>query len=117
MARLRSSFSPVAALAAVVLLAVPTFADGKISWLAGAIPRGGMVHVQKTPDRWPGDVNDKMAAIKKAFSNSDRIPTGVFYEENAPTLAESLAIPSDGRLRDHKTDIKEVQAIIDELVL
>jgi hypothetical protein len=58
-----------------------------------------------------------MAALEMAFSNGEKIPIGVFYEESAPTLAESLALPVDGRLRDHKTDIKEVQAIIDELLL
>jgi hypothetical protein len=58
-----------------------------------------------------------MAALEKAFSNGDKIPIGIFYEEKAPTLAESLALPADGRLRNHKTDRKEVQAIIDELVL
>jgi 2-oxoglutarate ferredoxin oxidoreductase subunit beta len=63
------------------------------------------------------DITDKIAALEKAFSNGEKIPIGVFFEENAPTLADSLALPADGRLRDHKTDIKEVQAIIDELVL
>ena len=63
------------------------------------------------------DINSRIAAIEKAFSNGDKIPTGVFYEEKAPTLAESLALPPDGRLRDHQTDIKAVQAIIDELIL
>jgi 2-oxoglutarate ferredoxin oxidoreductase subunit beta len=63
------------------------------------------------------DISDKIAALEKAFSNGEKIPIGVFFEENAPTLADSLALPGDGRLRDHKTDIKEVQAIIDELVL
>ncbi|MFW9911553.1 MAG: thiamine pyrophosphate-dependent enzyme, partial [Candidatus Thorarchaeota archaeon] len=63
------------------------------------------------------DITDKIAALEKAFSNGEKIPIGVFFEENAPTLAASLALPADGRLRDHKTDIKEVQAIIDELVL
>ena len=47
----------------------------------------------------------------------DKIPIGVFYEESAPTLAESLALPANGRLCDDVTDKKEVQAIIDELVL
>ncbi|MFW9803397.1 MAG: thiamine pyrophosphate-dependent enzyme [Candidatus Thorarchaeota archaeon] len=63
------------------------------------------------------DTTNKIAALEKAFSNGEKIPIGVFFEENAPTLADSLALPADGRLRDHKTDIKEVQAIIDELVL
>jgi 2-oxoglutarate ferredoxin oxidoreductase subunit beta len=63
------------------------------------------------------DINSRMAALEQAFSNGDKIPIGVFYEEKAPTLAESLALPADGRLRDHKTDSKEVQSIIDELVL
>ena len=63
------------------------------------------------------DITNKIAALEKAFSNGEKIPIGVFFEDNAPTLADSLALPADGRLRDHKTDIKEVQAIIDELVL
>jgi 2-oxoglutarate ferredoxin oxidoreductase subunit beta len=63
------------------------------------------------------DTNDRLAAIEMAFTNGERIPIGVFFEEKAPTLAESLALPSDGRLRDHKTDREEVQAIIDELLL
>ncbi len=63
------------------------------------------------------DINNRMAALEKAFSNGDKIPIGVFYQEKAPTLAESLALPVDGRLRDHKTDSKEVQSIIDEFIL
>ncbi|MFW9889709.1 MAG: 2-oxoacid:ferredoxin oxidoreductase subunit beta [Candidatus Thorarchaeota archaeon] len=63
------------------------------------------------------NISNRMAALEKAFNNSEEIPIGVFYEEKAPTLAESLALPQDGRLRDHKTDMNEVQSIIDEFVI
>ncbi|MFW9846364.1 MAG: 2-oxoacid:ferredoxin oxidoreductase subunit beta, partial [Candidatus Thorarchaeota archaeon] len=49
------------------------------------------------------DISDKTAALQKALSNGEKIPIGVFYEETAPTLAEDLALPIDGRLRDHQT--------------
>jgi len=63
------------------------------------------------------DVTDKLAALEKAFSNGKKIPIGLFYKVKAPVLAENLTLPKDGRLRDHRTSMKELQAIIDELVL
>ncbi len=63
------------------------------------------------------DVSDRSSALEKALSNGERIPVGFFYKVKAPVLAQNLALPTDGRLRDHQTNLKEVQAIIDELVL
>ncbi len=63
------------------------------------------------------DTSNKMLALEKAFSNSDKIPIGVFYKMEAPVLADGLALPEDVGLRHHKTSLKDVQAIIDELVL
>ncbi|MFW9800521.1 MAG: thiamine pyrophosphate-dependent enzyme [Candidatus Thorarchaeota archaeon] len=63
------------------------------------------------------DSSNKLQALEKAFSNSEKIPIGVFYKVEAPVLADGLALPEDGRLKDHQTSLKEVQAIIDELVL
>ncbi|MHA2379261.1 MAG: thiamine pyrophosphate-dependent enzyme [Candidatus Thorarchaeota archaeon] len=63
------------------------------------------------------DVSDRKVALEKAFINGDKIPIGVFYDVKTPVLAESLAIPEDGRLRDHRTRLKDVQAIIDNLAV
>jgi len=63
------------------------------------------------------DISDKLVALEKALSNGEKIPIGLFYKVKAPVLAENLALPKDGRLKDHETSLEEVQAIIDELIL
>lgn len=60
------------------------------------------------------DTTDLSAAIMKGMESGDRIPIGVFYRAHRPDLASGLALPSDGRLRDHVTSLAEVQALIDE---
>lgn len=63
------------------------------------------------------DTSDKMKAIEKSLEFGDRIPIGVFYRETSPDLSSGLSLPKDGRLRDHKTDKRELQALIDDMVL
>lgn len=63
------------------------------------------------------DFANKQLALEKAFSNSEKIPTGVFYKIKAPVLSESLAIPQDSQLKEHETNAKDVQAIIDRLLI
>jgi hypothetical protein len=47
----------------------------------------------------------------------DKIPIGVFYQIDAPDLAAGLALPEDVPLKDHTTNLKDVQKIIDDLLL
>ena len=63
------------------------------------------------------DTSDRCLAIEKAFEWDGKIPVGIFYKREAPDLSSQLALPEHGRLKDHTTDIKEVQKIIDDLVL
>jgi 2-oxoglutarate ferredoxin oxidoreductase subunit beta len=63
------------------------------------------------------DTNNKMVALEKAYEFGERIPVGLFYQERAPDLAVGLALPADGRLRDHQTVTGLVQKVIDDLIL
>ena len=63
------------------------------------------------------DVTDKIQALEKAMENGERYPTGVFYSVERPCLASGIALPEKGALKDHTTDMKEVQKIIDDLML
>ena len=63
------------------------------------------------------DPSDKMNALEKAYEWGDKIPIGLFYKTETPTLSDGLALPDDGRLRDHKHDMKSVQQIIDDLLI
>jgi 2-oxoglutarate ferredoxin oxidoreductase subunit beta len=63
------------------------------------------------------DITNKQLALEKAFSNGEKIPIGVFYKVKAPVLSESLAIPQESQLNKHETNAKDVQAIIDGLLI
>ncbi|TFG32371.1 2-oxoacid ferredoxin oxidoreductase [Candidatus Thorarchaeota archaeon] len=63
------------------------------------------------------DETDKTQALQKALENGERYPVGVFYNVEAPDLALGLALPEKGALKDHTTDLKDVQKIIDDLML
>jgi 2-oxoglutarate ferredoxin oxidoreductase subunit beta len=63
------------------------------------------------------DVDNKMLALEKAYEFGERIPVGLFYQEKAPDLASGLALPDDSLLRDHQTEHRLVQEIIDNLIL
>ena len=63
------------------------------------------------------NTSNKFLALEKAYEFGDRIPVGLFYQIEAPNLASGLAIPADGRLRDHNTNRDLVQEIIDSLIL
>jgi 2-oxoglutarate ferredoxin oxidoreductase subunit beta len=63
------------------------------------------------------DSSSKILALEKAYEFGDRIPLGLFYQAEAPDLASGLSIPTDGQLRNHKTEKKLVQEIIDALIL
>ena len=58
-----------------------------------------------------------MKALQKAMENGDRYPIGVFYRAAAPHLASGLALPEKEALKDHITDLKDVQKIIDDLII
>ncbi len=62
------------------------------------------------------DPSDKMAAIQLTMERDDKIPLGVFYEEDKPDLASGLSLP-DQELRDHKTDLTRLQKIIDRFII
>ena len=63
------------------------------------------------------DVSNRLAAIEKAFASDGKIPIGVFYKVDAPDLAVDIALPEDGPLKDHTTNLKDVQQIIDDLMI
>lgn len=63
------------------------------------------------------DVTNKFKALEKAMENGDRYPVGVFYKVESPDLASGIALPEKGTLKDHTTDLKDVQKIIDDLLL
>jgi 2-oxoglutarate ferredoxin oxidoreductase subunit beta len=63
------------------------------------------------------DVTDKTKALEKAMENGDRYPVGVFYKVERPDLAAGIALPEKGALKDNETDLKDVQKIIDDLML
>jgi 2-oxoglutarate ferredoxin oxidoreductase subunit beta len=63
------------------------------------------------------DVSDRRAALEKALFSEDKIPIGVFYKVEAPDLAADIALPEDVPLKDHTTKLKDVQQIIDDLMI
>jgi 2-oxoglutarate ferredoxin oxidoreductase subunit beta len=63
------------------------------------------------------DSSDKMKALEKAYEWGEKIPIGLFYKTDAPSLSKGLSLPDDGRLRDHTHDVKDVQKVIDDLLL
>ncbi len=63
------------------------------------------------------DVTNRFQAMEKAMENGDRYPVGVFYRSSSPHLAAGLALPEKGNLKNHTNDLKDVQKIIDDLML
>lgn len=63
------------------------------------------------------DISDRLAALEKALVVEDKIPIGVFYKADAPDLAADIALPKDVPLKDHTTNLKDVQQIIDDLMI
>lgn len=63
------------------------------------------------------DTGDRIKALAKAYENRDKIPLGVFYKAKGPVLTDGLALPEDGILRNHTTNLADVQRIIDEQLL
>ncbi len=63
------------------------------------------------------DTSNRVAALEKALSMEGKIPIGVFYKIEAPDLAADLALPQDVPLKDHKTNLEDVQKIIDDLMI
>ncbi|MFW9974964.1 MAG: thiamine pyrophosphate-dependent enzyme [Candidatus Thorarchaeota archaeon] len=63
------------------------------------------------------DISNRFAALEKALSREGKIPIGVFYKIEAPDLAVDLALPQDVPLKDHKTNLEDVQKIIDDLMI
>ena len=63
------------------------------------------------------DVTNRIAALEKSLVNDGKIPIGVFYKVNAPDLATDIALPEDVPLKDHTTELKDVQKIIDDLMI
>ncbi len=62
-------------------------------------------------------MSDRRAALEKALFSEDKIPIGVFYKVEAPDLAADIALPEDVPLKDHTTKLKDVQQIIDDLMI
>ena len=63
------------------------------------------------------DTSDRWKAIERAFENGDKIPIGVFYDVERPDLASGLSLPEKEPLKDHQTDLKKLQDIIDGMLL
>ena len=63
------------------------------------------------------DIADKFQALHKAMENGERYPVGVFYKVERPDLASGIALPEKSTLKDHSTDLKDVQKIIDDMML
>jgi len=63
------------------------------------------------------DISNRWNAIERAFENGDKIPIGIFYEKEEPDLASGLALPEEGPLKDHETDLKKLQELIDAMLL
>ena len=58
-----------------------------------------------------------MAALELALTNSDRIPIGVFYENNHPAFAETHSVLSAGpALVDRETDLEGITALMNAFV-
>ncbi len=63
------------------------------------------------------DTSDRWKAIERAFENGEKIPIGVFYDVEQPDLASGLSLPERQPLKDHKTDLKKLQEIIDSMLV
>ncbi|MFW9806595.1 MAG: thiamine pyrophosphate-dependent enzyme [Candidatus Thorarchaeota archaeon] len=63
------------------------------------------------------DVTNRIAALEKALISGDKIPIGLFYKIEAPDLAADIVLPEDVPLKDHVTNLKDVQQIIDDLMI
>jgi 2-oxoglutarate ferredoxin oxidoreductase subunit beta len=63
------------------------------------------------------DTSNRLAALEKALAKSGRIPIGIFSKVDAPDLAVDLALPEDMPLKDHTTNLNDVQQIIDDLMI
>lgn len=61
------------------------------------------------------DVTNRMKALQKALENGDKYPIGVFYEIEKPNLASGIPMPEKSSLSKHRTDLKALQKIIDEM--
>jgi hypothetical protein len=58
-----------------------------------------------------------MLALEKSFEFGDKIPVGLFYKSELPDLASGLALPKDGKLRNHETDRALLQNVVNDLTL
>jgi 2-oxoglutarate ferredoxin oxidoreductase subunit beta len=63
------------------------------------------------------DVTNRLVALEKALGNGEKIPVGVFYKVDAPDLARDIALPEEVPLKDHTTNLKDVQQIVDDLMI
>ena len=63
------------------------------------------------------DITNKTQALEKAMENGDRYPVGVFYKVEHLDLVSGMALPEKGALKDHPTELKDVQKIIDDLMI
>lgn len=63
------------------------------------------------------DISNRLTALEKALVSEGKIPIGVFYKEDAPDLATYIALPEEVPLKDHTTNLKDVQQIIDNLMI
>ncbi len=63
------------------------------------------------------DTTNRVVALQKALENGERYPIGVFYEVEKPDLESGLLLPEKQVLKDHVTDLQEVQKIIDDLII
>ncbi len=63
------------------------------------------------------DSSDRWKAIERAFENGGKIPIGVFYDVEQPDLVSGLSLPEKEPLKNHKTDLKKLQDIIDRMLL
>ncbi|MFW9918605.1 MAG: thiamine pyrophosphate-dependent enzyme [Candidatus Thorarchaeota archaeon] len=63
------------------------------------------------------DETDRFKAIEKSMEWGERIPTGIFFDVECTDLAQSLSLPSDGRLKEHVNDLSIVQQLIDEKMI
>lgn len=61
--------------------------------------------------------SNRLSALEKALTGEDKIPIGVFYKIDAPDLAANMFLPEDVPLKDHITNLKDVQQIIDDLMI
>jgi 2-oxoglutarate ferredoxin oxidoreductase subunit beta len=61
------------------------------------------------------DPSDRMQALQKALENGEKMPLGVFYIHEKPTLNEFMYHENkiDGALYAHNVDMKKVDALID----